>query len=121
MYSKLYSTNKNKIKVNLPYFRKLLDNPSVNRNELIEQIVEMNLDILKNYKTMTFIINVDSLCMEDIKYLLFFKDLVDAVQERFKDNFEVIHIISSSKIFHALFDKIKIFLHPEIIKKFRIE
>jgi hypothetical protein len=121
MYSILYSTNKNKIRVNLPYFRKLLDDPNVSRDKLIEQIVEMNLDILKNYKTMTFIINVDCLCLEDIKYLFFFKDLVNAVQERFKDNFDVIHITSSSKIFHALFDKIKVFLNPEIIKKFRIE
>jgi len=62
MYEKLYYVNNNNIAVNLEYFRTLLNDNDVNKDEIIESIVQMNTDIIKiNKKNLVFIIDVDCL------------------------------------------------------------
>ncbi len=66
----------------------------------------MNIDILKEHKTLTYIFDVGSVHMEDIKHLLFVQKLIEVVQQKFKDEHVLVNITGTNQIFKFIYNKI---------------
>jgi hypothetical protein len=121
MYKKLFNVDKNNINLDLNYLRKLLEDRNVKQNEIIKSAISTNHNILKNHKSIIMNINVDCVCIDDIKYFSFFKKINDTMQEKFKDVTEMIHITGSSKSFQYIFGVISIFIDADVLQKIIIE
>ena len=121
MNKKLFNVDKNNINLDLNYLRKLLEDRNVKQKEIIKSAISTNQNILKNYKSIIMNINVACVRIDDMKYFSFFKKIIDTMQEKFKDDTEMIHITGSSKTFQYIFGVISIFLDNDLLQKIRIE
>ena len=111
--TKLLRVIKNKIHVNVNYFRKIV--VAKNYDIIIECFVKINYDVLKKYDNFNYYISVESIQMSDLMYYDFFEKLVQTVQTTFTTGFGKIYLTDTSIIFYNIFPLIKIFIDKEIL------
>ena len=105
----------------LENLRLLLDETDETYDEIISTIVKMNIDILKEHKTLTYIFDVRSVRMEDVKHLLFVQKLIEIVQTKFKDEHVLVYITGTNQIFKFIYNKISFLILPELLHRITIE
>ena len=121
MFETIYSVHKNKIRLQIPEFRKYLEGPDVDIDDAIEYIKKTNYDILKKYPSLIVIVSVNDVCLEDIQYIWAITKLILSLQKLFKNQTESIHITNSSPIFKIVFESVKPVIDNDILRKIKIE
>ena len=118
MYTKIYTIKENIIRVNIDYIRKLLEDPNVNSDDVLDSFVNLNLEtISKTPKLLIFIIDCSSFTIKDIQYVGFFIQLLSAVQIRFKDNVKEIRVFNSSHAVEHLLNVTSNLINVDCMKK----
>ena len=120
MYSTTYSIHKNKIRLNIPAVRQLLESENADSTDAVEHYETMINEILKKHNTITAIINVESLLLDDIKHVWFIIQVIIALQKKFKKYTEAIHITNSSAVFKILFESVKGVIDADVIQKITV-
>ena len=87
----LFVVNKNSIRIDFAYLRRLVDR-RFNKNEglngqdyskIIERFVRVNDHVLERYQTFSCSISFRDLSVEDVKYVKFVCDLNEAMDEKY--------------------------------------
>jgi hypothetical protein len=89
-------------------------------DKIIEYIVKINKRILKKYKTFIYKINLENVNLTDIQYTSFFIKLITILQEKFKDELEVLYLTNTSPYFSYVWSIINYIIYPDILKKIKI-
>ena len=120
MYSTTYSIHKNKIRLNIPAVRQLLESENADSDDAVEHYGNMINELLKKHSTINAIINVESLRLDDIQYVWFITKVIIALQKKFKKYTEAIYITNSSPVFKILFESVKGVIDADVIKKITV-
>ena len=122
MYTKIYTIKENIIRVNIDYIRKLLEDPNVNSDDVLDSFVNLNLEtISKTPKLLIFIIDYSSVTIKDIQYVGFVIQLLLAVQIRFKDNVKEIRVFNSSPIIENVLNTTSHLINVDCMNKIKFK
>ena len=120
MYSTTYSLHKNKIRLNIPAVRQLLESENADSTDAIEHYKQMINELLKKHSKIIAIINVECLRLDDIKHVWFIIKVIIALQKKFKKDTEAIYITNSSPVFKVLFESVKGVIDADVMKKITV-
>ncbi len=119
MYNKLLKVKKNKITINLDYFRSIYNDD--NDYEIIEKIIKINDNVLTKYKTFIYIVPMNSLSITDIYYLNFYKKLIDKLESKYADELETMYFTETNLIFQYIFNIMSSLLTQKTLERIKIE
>ena len=111
----------NHIVLNYSYFKYIIKNKLYSWDEIIQYIVSLKRNILKNHSQFIIHMNINDLTLMDIdKYYLFIQKISQIMKEEFPEKMNVCHIYNAPYIFSKLFSIVSVLIDKETQKKIKI-
>ena len=108
----------NEIAINYKYFK--IINTFIDKNNILNYLIFIVENILKNYNTFIVHVNIEKLTLLDIdKNKDFVQDMSNTLKDRFPDKLEVCLIYEGSFIFKQLYNVLSLFIDKKTLKKIK--
>lgn len=108
----------NEITINYKYFK--LINKFIDKNNILNYLIFIVDNILKNYDTFIAHVNIEKLTLLDIdKNKDFVMGMSNTLKDRYPDKLEVCLIYECSFIFKQLYNVLSLFIDKKTLKKIK--
>ena len=108
----------NEITINYKYFK--IINTFIDKNNILNYIIFVVENILKNYNTFIVHVNIEKLTLLEVeKNKEFVQNMSNLLKERFPDKLEVCFIYESSFIFKQIYNLLALFIDKKTLKKIK--
>ena len=118
LYNFCHIKTNNEIIINYKYFK--IINTFIDKNNILNYLIFIVENILKNYNTFIVHVNIEKLTLLDIdKNKDFVQDMSNTLKDRFPDKLEVCLIYEGSFIFKQLYNVLSLFIDKKTLKKIK--
>ena len=118
LYNFCHIKTNNEITINYKYFK--IINTFIDKNNILNYLIFIVENILKNYNTFIVHVNIEKLTLLDIdKNKDFVQDMSNTLKDRFPDKLEVCLIYEGSFIFKQLYNVLSLFIDKKTLKKIK--
>jgi hypothetical protein len=110
----------NEIEIHYKFFK--IINTFIDQNYILNYLIFIVENILKNYETFIVHVNIEKLTLLEIeKNRLFVQEMSNVLKEKFPDKLEVCNIYEGSFIFKQIVNLLAIFIDKKTLKKIRFQ
>jgi len=110
----------NEIEIHYKFFK--IINTFIDQNYILNYLIFIVENILKNYETFIVHVNIEKLTLLEIeKNRLFVQEMSNVLKEKFPDKLEVCNIYEGSFIFKQIYNLLAIFIDKKTLKKIRFQ
>ena len=116
-----YAYKENHIIINYPYFKYITKNNMYSGDEIIQYLINVMQNVLKEHKQFIIHLNTNNLNLIDVeKYYLFIQTISQIMKDQFPEKMKTCHIYNAPYVFSKLFSIVSIFIDKETQKKIKI-
>jgi hypothetical protein len=116
-----YTHKENHIIINYPYFKYITKNNIYSGDEIIQYLINVMQNVLKEHKQFIIHLNTNSLNLIDVeKYYLFIQKVSQIMKDHFPEKMKTCYIYNAPYVFSKLFSIVSIFIDKETQKKIKI-
>ena len=116
-----YAYKENHIIINYPYFKYITKNNIYGGDEIIQYLINVMQNVLKEHKQFIIHLNTNNLNLIDVeKYYLFIQKISQIMKDQFPEKMKTCHIYNAPYVFSKLFSIVSIFIDKDTQKKIKI-
>lgn len=110
----------NEIEIHYKFFK--IINTFIDQNYILNYLIFIVENILKNYETFIVHVNIEKLTLLEIeKNRLFVQEMSSVLKEKFPDKLEFCNIYEGSFVFKQIVNLLAIFIDKKTLKKIRFQ
>jgi hypothetical protein len=111
----------NHIIINYPYFKYITKNNIYSGDEIIQYLINVMQNVLKEHKQFIIHLNTNNLNLIDVeKYYLFIQKVSQIMKDHFPEKMKTCYIYNAPYVFSKLFSIVSIFIDKDTQKKIKI-